>query len=86
MKEKTRIIIEYEIGDIVDVSKVEFNNRKKKARFGLIIETKEANTDINYWILSDQKTKLRVPQIYNGKMEYVGHVDLTKFEMMCTKE
>jgi len=86
MKEKTIKIVEYEIGDIVDVSKVEFNNRKKKASLGLIIETKEANTDINYWILSDQKTKLRVPQMYNGKMKYVGHVDLNEFEMMCKKE
>lgn len=86
MKEVTIKIMAYEIGDIVDVSQVEFNNGKKKSNYGMIIETKESNTDMNYWILSDKKTKLRVPQMYNERMKYAGHVDLTTFEAMCVDE
>lgn len=83
MKEVTIKIMAYEVGDIVDVSQVEFNNGKKKAKYGLIIETQESKIDINYWILSDKKTKLRVPQEYNDKLQYAGHVDLMKFEKLC---
>lgn len=87
IKEKTIQIVEYEVGDIIDVSAVRFERGKKSAEYGLVIDNEEGKDDIQYWILNEKKQKMRIPQYENDKIKFYGqHVDLKLWEALCVPE
>lgn len=88
MKEVTITRNEYEVGDIIAIHP-QLQKRKgfKDVEGGLVIDVKETKYGVTYWILTDKKNKIRIPNDMIKYTEYCDmHIDMRSFEAICAKE
>lgn len=91
MKEEMIKTVVYEVGDIVDVSRLRRTQHKNSgmfnAQYGLIIDVKSTATNgSSYWIITDKKNKTRIPFEESKNLKYISHLDMTPFEALCVPE
>lgn len=83
MKKVQRLVFEYEVGDILDVSDVKGGNSSiKEAEYAVVVQVKELLEGLSYKVITDKLKFATLQSKYANIADYRSHIDLSQLEDM----